>query len=129
MLNKYLRTLLVAVSALTATGQATADILFESGTLGPTGIPRTEVSGGSNISPAVFVGVRFHLDQPVLTSHVGGHFVRNTGANESFFGAIVALTNDNDFPDSGTLSTPDMIGSALLSFPELLSPRTKFSEL
>jgi len=97
---------------------AAAEILFESGTLGATGIPRSEVVGGSNISPAVFVGVRFHLDQYVITSQVGGHFVRNIGADESFFGAIVRLDDENDFPDSGDLSTPDVIGSTLLSFPE-----------
>jgi len=62
--------------------------------------------------------VRLHLDQPVITSQIGGHFVKNTGANESFFGAIVALADENDFPDSGNLSTPDVVGTTLLSFPE-----------
>jgi hypothetical protein len=97
---------------------AFADVLFESGTLGPTGIPRSEIAGGSNVSPVVFVGARFHLDQPVITTQIGGHFVKNIGANESFFGAIVALANENDFPDSGNLSTPDVVGTSLLSFPE-----------
>jgi hypothetical protein len=44
-----------------------ADILFESGTLGPTGIPRIEIANGSNVSPVVFVGVRIYLNQPVST--------------------------------------------------------------
>lgn len=95
-----------------------ADILFESGSLGPTGIPRSEVTGGSNVNPFVFVGVRFHLDQPVLTTQIGGHFVKNAGANESFFGAIIELTDEYDFPDSGNLSTPDVVGITLLEFPE-----------
>jgi hypothetical protein len=102
----------------TATANASAATIFESGTLGPTGIPRSEIAGGSNVSPVVFVGVRFHLDQPVNTTQIGGHFVKNIGANESLFGAIVALANENDFPDSGNLSTPDVMGSTLLAFPE-----------
>lgn len=108
--------LLAFVAALN--GAASAAILYESGTLGPTGIPRNEIAGGSNVNPVVFVGARFHLDQPVNTSQVGGHFVRNTGANGSFFGAIIALENENDFPDSGNLSTPDVVGATLLTFPE-----------
>lgn len=110
--------LAVALAPLVTATNATADVLFESGTLGPTGIPRSEITGGSNVSSVVFVGARFHLDQPVMTSQIGGHFVKNTGANESFFGAIIALANEHDFPDSGNLSTPDVVGTTSLSFPE-----------
>lgn len=108
----------VALLLVTSVSEASAEILFESGTLGATGVPRSEVVGGSNVSPVVFVGVRFHLDQPVITTQVGGHFVRNIGADESFFGAIVKLDDESDFPASGDLSTPDVVGSTLLSFPE-----------
>jgi hypothetical protein len=108
----------LALLLATTAGSASAEILFESGTLGPTGIQRNEVTGGSNVSPVVFVGVRFHLDQPVFTTQIGGHFVRNIGADESFFGAIIELDDENDFPDSGDLSTSDVVGSTLLSFPE-----------
>jgi hypothetical protein len=104
-------------SMVTATN-ASAATIFESGTLGATGIPRVEVTGGSNVSSVVFVGVRFHLDQPVITSQVGGHFVKNAGADESFFGSIISLADENDFPDSGDLATPDVIGTTLLGFPE-----------
>lgn len=95
-----------------------AATIFESGTLGPTGIPRSEITGGSNVSASVFVGVRFYLNESVNATHVGGHFVRNTGANESLFGTIVSLSDPNDFPDSGNLSTPDVVGTTLLAFPE-----------
>jgi hypothetical protein len=44
--------------------------------------------------------------------------VKNIGANDPFFGAIVSLDDENDFPDSGSLSTPDVIGTTLLAFPE-----------
>jgi hypothetical protein len=104
------------------TVSAPAATLFESGTLGPTGIARSEIANGTvegtNVSASIFVGIRFYLDQPVVTAQVGGHFVKNTGGNESFFGAIVALTDQNDFPDSANLATPDLIGTTMLAFPE-----------
>lgn len=122
-LQRHMRQLPVRAAAwmflsVIATSYTVAATLFESGALGPTGIPRSEVTGGSNVSPFVFVGVRFHLDQPVITTQIGGHFVKNTGAGASFFGALVALADENDFPDSGNLSTPDVVGTTLLSFPE-----------
>lgn len=103
--------------ALAATNSSAATI-FESGTLGATGIPRTEITGGSNVSPVVFVGARFYIDQPVVATQIGGHFVKNIGAEESFFGAIATLTDGDDFPDSGDLSTSDVVGTTLLAFPE-----------
>lgn len=96
---------------------ATADILFESGTLGPTGIPRGVVPG-ANVSASVFDGVRFQLTVPVVTTQVGGHFVGSPGTTDTFFGAIIALESANDFPDSGDLSTPDVLGSTMLAFPD-----------
>lgn len=98
-----------------------AGILFESGALGLTGVPRTSISDeipASTISPTVFVGVRFHLDQPANVQAVGGHFVRNTDANSSFFGTVVSLDGEVDFPNSEDLSTPDVVGATLLSLPE-----------
>jgi len=90
--------LAVGVAFTTMANNLKAATIFESGTLGLTGIPRSEIAGGSNVSPVVFDGVRFHLDQPVITTQSGGHFVKNTGSNDSFFGAIIALANENDFP-------------------------------
>ena len=44
---------------------ATAEITFESGTLGPTGVTWSELQNqsvqGTNLHSAVFVGVRFEL--------------------------------------------------------------------
>ncbi len=101
---------------------ASAAILFESGTLGPTGIPLTELTSGNipgaNVTPSVFNGVRFEVSVPVLTSQVGGHFVGSLGTTGTFFGAIVELDDVNDFPDSDDLSTPDVLGSTVLAFPE-----------
>lgn len=114
--------LLVATLSWLAAWPASAAILYESGTLGPTGVPRSDIGNetvaGTNINPFVFTGVRFFVDQPVVTTKIGGHFVRNIGATDSFFGAIVKLTDSTDFPDSANLSTPDVVGVTLLSFPE-----------
>ena len=95
-----------------------AATIFESATLGPTGIPFSELSNGNvpgtNVSRDVFTGVRFQINQPVMTTGVGGHFA----GGGTFFGAIVALEDGTDFPDSGDFTTDDFLGSTLLTFPE-----------
>lgn len=101
---------------------ASAAILLESGTLGPTGVPFSELVNGnvpsSSIRDVVFTGVRFELTQPVITSQIGGHFV--APANGTFFGAIVRLDDANDFPNSGDIeNSSDVLGSTLLTFPTL----------
>jgi len=116
--------LLVAVGVFAMTAATiNAATVFESGTLGPTGVLRSDIENeavrGTNVSANVFVGVRFFLDQPVITTQIGGHFIRNTGAQESFFGAIVGLDDENDFPNSSDLTSSDVVGSTLLAFPEL----------
>lgn len=101
-------------------------ILFESGTLGPTRVTfddlLAETVRGTNVRSVVFTGVRFELQQPVVTTQIGGHFLQRPGedpqGNGSFFGAVVALDDENDFPDSGDLSTADVLGSTLLTFPD-----------
>jgi len=108
--------------ALTATlpqSPAVADILFESGTLGPTGISWQDaldgLVGGSSVSNTVFSGVRFELTQRVAITEISGHVFSPAGGD--FFGAIVALDDSDDFPNSGNLSTPDVLGHTLLEFP------------
>ncbi len=107
-----------AVGCCPSVGMAET-ILFESATLGQTGIPISELTNqnvpGTNVTPGAFAGVRFRLDQPVITSQIGGHFVANSGG--TFFGAIVELEDESDFPDSGDFTTDDFLGSASLSFP------------
>lgn len=111
--------LAVTLTALVRATGASAATIFASGTLGPTGIPMADLRNGNvpgtNIKDVVFAGVRFELTQQVITSQIGGHFVAPLGG--TFFGVIVALDDANDFPDSGDLSTPDVLGNTLLSFP------------
>lgn len=111
---------LFALAVLTmAPRMVSAATLFESGTLGPTGVTWSELSSqtvpGTNISSFAFNGVRFRLNEPVITTRIGGHFVAPTDG--TFFGAIVALDDERDFPDSGHLSSPDVLGHTLLTFP------------
>jgi hypothetical protein len=117
------RFLTLALTLLLFSGSgARADILFESGTLGPTGITwQQAIDGevpGENVNPNAFSGVRFELTQPVITSRVGGHFVGPANTYDTFFAAIVLLDNENDFPDSSDLSTQDVLGSTVIEFPE-----------
>jgi hypothetical protein len=93
---------------------ATAEILFESGTLGPTGTAEGAVPS-TNVSASIYPGVRFQLTQPVKTELIGGHFVDDLGG--TFFGAIVALEDANDFPNSEDRATPDVLGVTQLTFP------------
>lgn len=106
--------LLLATLAWVAPPTADAAVIFESGVLGPTGLEKGAVAA-SVVASDVFAGVRFQLTEPVVTSQVGGHFVDRS--NGTFFGAIVRLDNENDFPNSGDLSTPDVLGAAVLIFP------------
>lgn len=116
---------LIAVSAALAAGSVSAlaaEVIYESGALGPTGLTFADFGGtpepsGSYVSIFAFTGVRFELGQPVVTSRVGGHFVVEPGFDDSFFASIVRLDDDVDFPDSDDLSTPDVLGHALLTFP------------
>ncbi len=106
---------LLLVACLAGKSSVTfAATIFESGTLGPTGIPQGSVAA-TNISPYVYTGVRFELTQPAITTQIGGHFVDTAGG--SFFGAIIKLDGSDDFPDSGDLSTADVLGSTDLTFP------------
>ena len=117
------RVLLVVGGLCCLPSAATAEtILFESATLGETGVTwQQAIDGevpGENIRPTAFSGVRFELTQPVVTKSVGGHFVGPPDSDAEFFAAIVMLTSPDDFPDSDDLSTPDVLGTTLLDFPE-----------
>ncbi|QDU55101.1 hypothetical protein [Aeoliella mucimassa] len=114
---------LLTVVLLITSSNVTAAIIYESATLGTTGIPREDVSSqivpGANINPYVFQGVRFELTQNVVTTSIGGHFVGPYSEADTVFGAIVALEGPTDFPNSNDLSTPDVLGTTLITVPLL----------
>lgn len=110
---------LVLVLVSTFMGRnVSAATIFESGTLGATGVTWSELENqtvlGTNVNSAVLTGVRFELTQPAITSQVGGHFAGPTPG--TFFGAIVKLDDANNFPDFSDLSTPDVLGATMLTF-------------
>jgi len=95
-------------------------MIYESAVLGPVGITfeqglHGEVPG-SNVADSNFVGVRFEFAEAWKTTAIGGHFVRGF-ADDSFFGAIVKLINEFDFPDSSDLTSADVVGNTNLRFP------------
>jgi hypothetical protein len=79
--------------------------IYATGVAGPSGQP-----GGYDIANHQFLGFRFFLPAPVTTSAIGGHVATMTGPD--IFGAVVALTNLVDYPDSLDLSTTDVLGGA-----------------
>jgi hypothetical protein len=75
--------------------------------------------GGSAFTPSGFLASRFFIDEAFRTTRIGGEIGGEFGAgNSKVFAAIVALTGPDDFPDSVDLSTPDVLGHALLPVPE-----------
>ncbi|NOZ38880.1 MAG: hypothetical protein GXP24_01470 [Planctomycetes bacterium] len=106
----------------TCTNGRAETILFESATLGLNGMSWQNVFDrvvlAVNVTNSSYQGVRFELTQPVVTTQVGGHFVAPPNSDSVFFAAIVELDNAIDFPDSEDLSTPDVLGTNLLAFPE-----------
>jgi hypothetical protein len=113
-LQRTFRSALLVIAANAFLVRAQGAILYESGALGSTGLAQGSVAA-TNVTQAVFTGVRFQLAQPAIASQVGGHFVGSGGG--TFFGALVKLDGADDFPDSGSLSTPDVLGTAQLTFP------------
>jgi len=114
---------LLLVGAAFIAPPASAAIIYESATLGQTGITSEEAFiqqtvPGANVDSTSFYGVRFFVNQPSQTTQIGGHFVISPSNIDVFFGAIVQLDDENDFPDSDDLSTPDVLGATLLTFPE-----------
>jgi hypothetical protein len=105
---------LFIASALVVT-PSFAFTVYETGALGPTGLTSNI---GAGIYSDQFIGVRFAVNSDVTTTAVGGHFgTQSFVGNNQFFGAIVALSGPSDFPDSADLSTPDVLGATLLTFP------------
>jgi hypothetical protein len=95
--------------------------IFQSGALGPTGVLWEDVNSQSvpstNVDPDVFIGARFYIAAPVITTRIGGHFIGHPfNTSPEFYGAIAALTAADDFPDSIDLTTPDVRGETILSF-------------
>jgi len=82
---------------------------FATSIVGPTG-----VTGGITIDDNNFLGVRFTVAVPGVTTAVSIHAF-SLFPSATIFAAVIALTDLSDFPDSLDLSTADLVGSTLLS--------------
>jgi len=89
-----------------------ADIIYESATLGPTGIDFP----GNSINSGQYLGSRFSITQQVEVSEIGGHLRTQTG---NIFGAIVELSGP--LPSSFPLSAGEVVASTVISAPGLSS--------
>jgi hypothetical protein len=64
---------------------------------------------------------RFQITSPTKLETVGGFFRNFTGVTQHVFGAVIRLSGPADFPDSSDLTTPDVLGTTLISVGTALS--------
>ncbi len=93
-------------------GTSRAAVYYESSPVGAT------PTGTTDFSFAVSLGVRFEVTSSITATAIGGRMERNANAGDNtFFGALIALTDFADFPDSTDLSSPDVLRSVVFSAP------------
>jgi VCBS repeat-containing protein len=71
-------------------------------------------AGGSAIIPEQPLMIRFEVYGLVRTSRIGG-MIGASDPEARMFGAIVALSDRDDVPDSLDMSTPDVLGHTLIA--------------
>lgn len=96
--------LTVGVSLLIS-GIAYADVVLESATLGVTGLRIGFTLGSTPTGGIQSLGARFQVTEETTIECIGGHI---HGRDTYLYGAIVALTSENDLPD-GSVGGPDFI--------------------
>ena len=113
----------LAAAAVTSAA-ASGAVVYESGTLGPTG-----QRSGYLVDYQTYFGARFELTDSVTVDRVGGHFFESQPSNppsvaasalppsSTIFGAIVDLSGPTDVPDSTDLSTGDVRATAVIHCP------------
>ncbi len=109
--------------AIFSSGHVYAEVIYQSGSFGETGISwqalLDEIVFSTGVESNVFSGVRFEIEKPILVTKIGGHFIGHPlNPSNGFFGALIQLENKTDFPDSGNLSTADVLGVTTITFPE-----------
>lgn|GEM_PF-5437776 len=97
--------------SLVFTSAANAGLIFESAEY-PQSAQKPNL-GGLAIDDAYFVMHRFYLDNTYSLESIGGYFWADTG--RTIFGAVVALTGEDDFPNSFDLTTSDVLVTTLLT--------------
>jgi hypothetical protein len=96
-----------AVAALVTVGTdaQASPLLYSSADFGG-----PELNGASVLS-GQWYGVRFQLTKPSVITDIGANIEAIPGYGDGrYFGAIVRLTSMSDYPDSISLTTPDVLG-------------------
>jgi hypothetical protein len=109
-------TLLLIITPLVVTGISYGDIIYESATLGQTGqIPTVALSAGATSGSVYYAGSRFHIDDYVNVTAIGGHFCGDEDSDGDLFGAIVQLNGPAAFPEEFPFDfdTPGLLASTL----------------
>ena len=70
--------------------------------------------GGTLIAGSQFFAARFQVTQPLTIDGIGGNIV-GAPSGGSIFGALVALSSMSDYPDSTSLTTPDVLAHVLFT--------------
>lgn len=105
---KHLVLRLFAFFVVSVSCNANAGLIFESAqNTAPT------TGSGLGVDNHYFAMHRFFLNDTYTLSSVGGYF--EADRNRNVFAAIVGLNDQDDFPDSIDLSTPDVIGTTLVN--------------
>ena len=111
--------LVVGLSLLPWPRDTWASTIFESATLGP-----PSLGGGFTVNFLQYVGVKFEVIDDATVERIGLHLGALPG---SVFGVIVRLDSVADSPDSPDLSTPDVLGHAVLLSPPFPGPSGEVS--
>lgn len=99
---------------------ASGAIIHESATLAGEG---TETLIGSYVLDySQQLGSRFHIDEPVDVTSIGGHMIGEVG---TFYGAIVALDAPSVLPSGNPLNTSEVLAYGTFSYGSIF-PSTDF---
>ncbi len=99
----------VLLAVAGAIPSAPAEIIHQSATLGPTGIP-----SGANVNQGQFLGARFHIDRRVDVTAVGGHLTMHEGfEGQTLFAAIVLLGGPDALPLGEPFGEGEVMASAV----------------
>ena len=71
--------------------------------------------GAADLSGTQFLGTRFLVTQPIVIDGIGGNFIGISGGN--IWGALVSLSTSSDYPDSTTMTSPDVLAHILFDPP------------
>ena len=101
-------TTLSLVFALLAQSVFAEPTVFESATMGTPG-----QGIGFGLSDTQILGSRFHIDQTVEITKIGGHLYGSTSGNA--FGAIISLSGPDALPTGSPFNGPEVLASTIFN--------------